>query len=352
MEPNNNLNPTPTPNPNLVPTPNSAPAPGPAPAAPVNPGVSATPQVGAAPVNPVPVNPAPVNPAPANSAPVNPVINLGAGMQNPVIQPSGQGLAATDPIMKPEPAPAPDPVEEELKAPMKASEPVPGSIGSAVSGPSMEAAPEDFAGNPFAANAETKVNNVSFNDPATQPDGAQPSNAKPKKKTSKITLIALIIVVLLIIGALAVVLVMQMQPVSSTDSGNNNSNSNQSQPVAEEEKEVEEEILGANSVLSCSRAMSEAELAKDKTITSGTITITTTFDGRGEMKTISLVESVVTADSATAQEVINQEALASELTVADGLDYFLTANASGELDLSFKDIQASYTELDFACEVL
>ena len=109
---------------NPIPTPN--PAPSVPPVAPATPATSATPVAPAAPVQP--------------AAPVNPIIN--PTPVNPVFQPSGSnGVAATDPITMPEPAPLTDPVEEELKAPMNAAAPVPGSIGSAVSGP--EAATEE-----------------------------------------------------------------------------------------------------------------------------------------------------------------------------------------------------------------
>ena len=113
----------------------------------------------------------------------------------------------TDPIMMPEKPAAPDPIEEELKAPMKAAGPVPGSIGSAVSGPASipnvdEMPPEgSFAGQPM-----NPTPSVAFNDPAVQPTSAQPA----KKKTSKSTLIALITVAAIVVIALAVVLFMQM----------------------------------------------------------------------------------------------------------------------------------------------
>ncbi len=48
---------------------------------------------------------------------------------------NGGIIAATEPITEPDPIPEPDPIEEALKAPFKAADPVPGSIGSAVSVP-------------------------------------------------------------------------------------------------------------------------------------------------------------------------------------------------------------------------
>lgn len=219
MDPNNNIapNPTPTPEP-------AAPAPEPtAPAAP------------AAPVTPDPA--APGAPAAPNPTPVNPVVTPGANpvAANPAFQSGGPvGLSATEPIMRPEPAKAPDPIEEELKAPMKAAAPAPGSIGSAVSGPEGGAEPaaasEAGAGdNPFA-NQPAQTPNVSFNDPAAQPDANNPTGAKPAgKKTNKKTLIALIIVAVMVVIALAAVLVMQLMPSnpssSATPATNNQNNS-------------------------------------------------------------------------------------------------------------------------------
>lgn len=206
---------------NPTPTPNPAPAPG-APAGP--PAPAAPPAPAGPPVPPAPEAPAPApGPTPATAAggmttpPVNPVINPTApasGAPAPVGNPAGtqaDGLAATDPIMMPEPAPAPDPVEEELKAPMKAAEPAPGSIGSAVSGPMPVAGEggEAPAANPFANN-DKQTPNVAFNDPATQPDAAANPMAPAKKKTSKTTLIALIIVAVMIVIALGAVLILQL----------------------------------------------------------------------------------------------------------------------------------------------
>lgn len=193
MDPNSNI-PNPNPVPPVPPTPNPvspvAPvAPAPAPAAPVNPAAQAT---------PTPAPAAPVAPEPA-------VAQAAAGVPtpvNPVFQPTGAAapapaISATEAIMMPEPAPEPDPIEEELKAPLKAAEPVPGSIGSAVSVPP----------------------NVSFTDPATEADKAEnpmaaaPANPaamnamKPaKKKMDKKTLIEICVIAGMVVVALAAVL--------------------------------------------------------------------------------------------------------------------------------------------------
>lgn len=160
------INPIQTPNP----VPSSTPVPGVPPVAPVQPTAPAQP---VAPVQPtVPVQPM----TPELPTPVNPIIN------------------PTDPLAMPEMAPAPDPIEKELASPMKAADPVPGSIGSVISG------------------VESSTPSVSFTDPAMQPDANPTSEiAKPaKKKTSKTTLIALIIVAFMVIIALAAILVMQL----------------------------------------------------------------------------------------------------------------------------------------------
>lgn len=112
---------------------------------------------------------------------------------------------ATDPITMPAPPKAPDPVEEELKAPLKAAEPVPGSIGSAISVPAAGAS-QNLGANEFPTGS-TKTQNVSFTDPAAS---AEVKPVKTKKKTSKSTLIALTIVAIMVVIALTAVLLLQL----------------------------------------------------------------------------------------------------------------------------------------------
>lgn len=209
MDPINNV---PT-NPATAPTPAMPPV---TPVAPVNPVAPAP----TAPVNPV-ATPAPTpvtvpTQAPANQAaptvPVNPVINpaaQAAASVNPVFRPTGGGLvAATDPITMPNPPKAPDPIEEELKAPFKAADPVPGSIGSAISVPSGDTATAQ--GDNVAMNGASapQTPSVSFTDPAAEPT---PVNNKPaKKKTSRSTLILLSVVAAMVVIALVAVLVVQL----------------------------------------------------------------------------------------------------------------------------------------------
>ena len=115
-------------------------------------------------------------------------------------------FSETTAIAVPEGPKAPDPVEEELKAPLKAAAPVPGSIGSAVSGP------ESTSLNP--------PQSVAFTDPANNPMAANtnitPTGKKPsildkimtKTKMTKSTLMLLSIVAGLIVLVLIVVLVL------------------------------------------------------------------------------------------------------------------------------------------------
>ena len=160
-------------------------------------------------VNGAPVPP--VNPV-INPTPVNPVINPSGAPVNPALQSSGLGVAATDPIMMPEQPKAPDPIEEELKAPMKAAAPVPGSIGSAMSGPMGNGPVESASGAPsnMGNTFDSKTPSVAFTDPATQPEANVKSTAQGKKKTNKNTLIALAIVAVMVVIALAAVLILQL----------------------------------------------------------------------------------------------------------------------------------------------
>lgn len=246
MDPLNNPTsiPTPTPTPTPAPTPGSTAAPTPAPTL----THSSTPISTASPVASsmpnMPANPTPAQASgtvPPVAAPqVNPVGTMPASR---MFQPSGVGVAATEPIMMPEQPKAPDPIEEELKAPMKAAAPVPGSIGSAVSGPSSTASSDSMSepnsvmnnqsgmpnvGNGFstASNAgnepavssavnpfaKTNTPSVSFADPALQPNvaGSQPVKTKAVKKNSKTTLIALIVIAGMVIIALGAVFVFQL----------------------------------------------------------------------------------------------------------------------------------------------
>ena len=148
-----------------------------------------TAQAPAQPVTPV----QPVASVQANSV-VNPALNSSAFVQNapvnPVFQPSNVGgMDPTAPLTQPEPVPEPDPVEVELKAPMKATEPVPGSIGSAVSGPEVK------------DDAVDTTNNVENMGKTVKP---------AKKQANKTTLILIAAIGGVVVIALAVYLLMQL----------------------------------------------------------------------------------------------------------------------------------------------
>ncbi len=305
----------------------------------------------------------PVEPVVPNLTPANPVINSGVGTtaanqngpMSPVVQSSEeQGLAATDPIMQPEPAPEPDPIEEELKAPMKANDPVPGSIGSAVSGPEENSGSTDSNSpttNPFSNNTQEKATNVSFNDPATQPDagGMNANSNSPKNKTNKNTLIALIAVVAVIIIALVVVLIMQ---ATSGNGQTSNNTSNTSVAVEEEPEEEPEEEYAGGDTLSCSRNMTADELQKNDGASSGIIEIGAEFDENDILNIIHLKEFVMNEESGGMDEVSSKDALVEDIESFNGSDFSLVADASGKFDLSFAAIQERYESLAFECEVL
>ena len=356
MDPTNN----PTPNP----TPSPAPEPLVAPEAPAVPGAPVAPEAPAAPAAPTPATAA----GGITTPPVNPIINPGGAAGgpagNPVGNPAAQtdGILATDPIMMPEPAPAPDPVEEELKAPMKAAAPAPGSIGSAVSGPMpADAGAPAPNGDPFAANKQTP--SVAFNDPATQPDAAAAGTggmAPAKKQTNKTTLIALIIVAAMIVIALVGILIFQLMGDQGTGGSGSTTPNN---PVTIEEEDNEGDDTGTdnsgtlgNGTLSCTRNMTDAEVAKYNDAVSGTINVSAEFDADELLTSISLIESVIYSDEDAVNnepvQVEMHESTADELTTASALNFYLPVDDLGELDLTEEGIQTNYESLDFVCEVL
>ena len=137
-------------------------------------------------------------------------------------------FAETTAIAMPEGPKAPDPVEEELKAPLKAAGPVPGSIGSAVSMPAANGAPANGA--PASGTSENPMAAASMGQAAPAAGGAAPANnpmaanaatpaaKKPsifdkltaKSKMNKKTLITLCVVAGVVLIALVVVLILVM----------------------------------------------------------------------------------------------------------------------------------------------
>ncbi|MBR2839795.1 hypothetical protein IKE82_00475 [Candidatus Saccharibacteria bacterium] len=257
MEPTNNPTPT-TPTPPTPPTPSPEPMVGPSPVDTGAPNPVGQPGVAAG-----MANPAVQSGGMPGQAPTQPAV--GPSPVNPVVRPS---VGVTDPIMMPEKPQAPDPIEEELKAPMKAAGPVPGSIGSAVSGPVDGAAGAAVsAENPFANVDAGKTPSVSFNDPATQADANTTNAQQPaaKKKANKVTLIALIAVAAVVVIVLIVILIMQLNSGGSSSNTassntNNSGSSSQTVPVDEPEEETEEtpEAPEVASSVSCSTTTQSA----------------------------------------------------------------------------------------------
>lgn len=358
MDPMIRPNPTPTPTPTPNPTPTPTPEPSisaPAPAAPV------APEAPVAPV-PEPVAPTPVAPTPVAAAPVNPVPPTPSAPVNPVFQPTG-GVAATDPIMMPEPAPAPDPIEEELKAPMKAAEPVPGSIGSAVSGPTSIPEPNP-ADNPFAAAPDAQTPNVSFTDPATQPDGMA-SSAPAKPKTSKTTLIALVIVAAMVVIALAAVLIMQFIGTGGSSSPSGGTTPNTPTTIVdedeEEEEEEEEEETTTAADLVCVNSVVYAEdgITYGEGIASAKTTYSYTFAG-GKLTSVATNKTITYTDET--EETESETMTVSEYRALAGLedDETLTIDAVKEnFETNINNFttdttvnSSDVTSVENSCEVL
>ena len=141
----------------------------------------------------------PIPEKPEVPTPTNPVINPGGSASIDASVDTGtevSALGATEPIMMPTPPKAPDPEEEELKAPLKPAEPVPGSIGSAISVPSASG----------KVGVAQKMQAPSIAPTATNKSG--------KKQVSKTTWVLLIIVAVLVIAVLAIVLYKLLNPDS------------------------------------------------------------------------------------------------------------------------------------------
>ncbi len=342
-------NPTPTP----IPDSGATPVPEP-PATPVS-ELGAAPAAPESPATPAPESPvAPVDVPMSTPEPVNPVVSpdvVGTPV-NPVFQPGGpDGLSATDPIMQPEAPKAPDPVEEELKAPMKAAGPVPGSIGSAVSGPQSESEAALPSDNPFA-NSSPSTPSVSFNDPAAEQGGV--GVPKAKKPVNKTTLIVLCVVAGMIVIALVAILVMQLmssQPSGNSSGGTGNNTvvieNEEEEEEPEEEEEIDSTVSIASGTMVCTKTIAGTEASAAGGATSGTTTVTVEFSD-GMLTTISSSKTV--SGTETPEQ---HQAVASELTLETASTFNLSAtNESGELDLSIDAVKANYEDLDFVCEVL
>ncbi len=175
--------------------------------------------------------------------PVHPVINPTKSSDIGVGTLGADGVSATDPILRSETTSASDSVEAELDAPMKAAAPVPGSIGSAISGPAnLDNNQTSQNVDDVVAREEALINSVAFNDPADQVEQKDKPNSKPKK-TNRVTLIALIVVAFMVVIALVAVLVL---PLFGTPSNNAQTNTSEDSSI-EESDDSSDAANGADS---------------------------------------------------------------------------------------------------------
>ena len=149
------------------------------------------------------------------AAPTGTAMNETAGVAGGVPVGAPGMLGAMDPLTMPDKPAEPDPVEEELKAPLKAAAPVPGSIGSAVSvpaeGASAGGAPvSGVPVMPVPTPMATAPQSVSFEDPAKMPAAGGVAKSGGKLKMSKQTLVLLCVVAGIVVLALIIVLVMML----------------------------------------------------------------------------------------------------------------------------------------------
>lgn len=311
-----------------------------------------------------------INPTPPPApAPVNPVINpagssadsIGTLPISSVFQSSDTEIAATDPLMKPEPAKAPDPIEEELKAPMKAAGPVPGSIGSAVSGPANGMNNMGMGmgvpagGNPFNNVPTERPQNVPFNDPAAEPALTSGGNRPLKKIRSKKSLTGLVVIAFIIVLVLGGVLAMQLLgdnintfiPIPGVSPNSNSSSSSSS-------SSTDEKPTTYNETMSCTRNMTDEEVTQINDAISGTINISAMFE-KNELKSVSLVKSVVYNDEDESNnepvQDVHEETI-DNLTSENASIYSLPLNDKKEVETDLDAIRTHYENLDFICELL
>ncbi|MBR3256202.1 hypothetical protein IKG10_00835 [Candidatus Saccharibacteria bacterium] len=299
-------------------------------------------------VTPPPVAPNP----PVVNPPVNPIVNPGVTLPQ-------NGVGATDAILRPEPVAPPDPVEEELKAPMRAAAPVPGSIGSAVSGPTDE-----------VGDTDKPTPSVSFNDPATEPivSSSDPSQQpQTPKKTNHKTLIALIIVAVIVVIALGAVLAMQLlnnptpNPNTSSDTSNS-SNSSYTPSVSDDAiSEPDQNDIDSNntnavsSKISCTRTMTSEELANFNGAVSGSINVSSKYSG-DKLSSIELIKTVTYSSENTEEnepvDEVAESVMGDEITATNAPTFYLSVSEDKTIDLTKSGIQKNYELLDFVCEEL
>lgn len=303
MDPLYNNNPTTTPAPKPTPAPNAMPniaIAGSAPAAPMTP-APAAPAPELVSLAPEPAAPAPVAPTPAPVVqapvfeppmpPMPPMPPAPGPMESNVPTPtmeeipaasmsfenafassttpidnSTYGLGATEPVVQPGVEEVRDPVAEALAAPIKAADPVPGSIGSAFSMPEAPAATPAEMG---ASVPTTPVSNISFSDgPASAfPVDENFTPHPPQKANANLKYILIGVGALLAIVLVIVIIMMMMPKKSSSDSGDQS---------GEQEKDytIETKVI-------CDLELKDADLATYYDPESGSISVQEEFNKSG-----------------------------------------------------------------------
>ena len=251
---------------------------------------------------------------------------------------------------------------------MKAAGPVPGSIGSAISGPGL------MSGAGASSDQMARTPNVPFNDPAMQfnmSSSASGAVGSGKKKSSRTTLIILIVIAFLVVAALAVVLAMQLMGGNgsnggSTSSSNSSNSSSSTDSGAKPQSNSSDSSSGGGSsqatdststTLSCVRNMTTAEVVSFKDAVSGTVSVSAEFSKNNLLSSVSLVKSVVYSDEDSASnepvEMEVHESEAKDITSSSAVIFDLPVDSStGEVNLTLSAIQANYGDLAFTCKVL
>lgn len=356
MDPLYNNNPTPTPAPKPTPAPNampniaiagSAPAPNPAPNPAVNPAPAPAPAPEPAAPAPAPVAPEPmfeppmppVPPMPPMQDPSEPTVpaptmeeipaasmsfeNAFANSTTP-IDSSAYGLDATEPVVQPGVEEVRDPVAEALAAPIKAADPVPGSIGSAFSMPEAPAATPAEMG---ASVSTTPVSNISFSDgPATAFLMDENFTPQPPQKANTNLKYILIGVGALLAIVLVIVIIMMMVPKSSNSGSDDQSNNQGDGPTVAAK-------------FSCEYTMKKDDLPLYYDAKSGQIVVDEEFNEDGMMVGYEQKITLEFADEDTADTVgviMMADAESEYLGYGLSADPFGTAFSSGDSALIIK----------------
>ncbi len=275
---------------------------------------------------------------------------------------STPSFSATEPLTEPDPTPVEDPAEAALKEPIKAAEPVPGSIGSAVSMP-------------------TKAKDIPSSVPtptASPTDDPFPPAASDKKgKMSKTTLYLLIILGVVIIAALVVFLIMQL-------GGNNQQSNNEPNNSQVEEPKDPEPETTTYATLSCKYNYTDDELLGLASAIGGVRTFSAEYENE-ELVGMTLADYLEYNDESSASTAKNQlrdewvlafkeleydtdpftSTYESDSTSADVSHYALASDIDEQsasllnistdedesLDMSVATMKKLYRKLGYTCEV-